>query len=431
MKKKHAPLPGRGPQRGAVTIMFGLMLVVLIGFAGLAIDLGRFFVVKSELQNAMDACALAAASQLRPGQNDPSALTRAVAYGRVFSTGGTGNLDAIKNKANFQSGVVAIAPNQITFSDTLNGSYQDSSTAIYNTATYAKCEYPLSGLPIYFMRVLDSALSTQTVSAMAVATLGKQICNVIPVGMCGTNAVDRGLTKGNWIPMADTATQGQFSWVDFDPAAGGTNVLMDALTQVGRCDIPVGTVGNVVNEAGKKTAAELGWNSRFGLYRGGAGNPKKEDASPDFTGYPYANAGGGGNTINWPRNPLDPLTVTSPRAYDQSNPSAPATPNFQTAQAQFLPFSGGTSLSGYGTLLTAAEHKFYGRNRRVVVAPIVNCPSWTVIDFGCALMLNPFSSGGGSPAAVGKLEYLGLATAPGSPCGNANMTGPNMSVLVK
>ena len=49
-------------QRGAVMILFSLTIVVLIGFAGLAIDLGRAFVIKTELQNAMDACALSAAS---------------------------------------------------------------------------------------------------------------------------------------------------------------------------------------------------------------------------------------------------------------------------------------------------------------------------------------------------------------------------------
>jgi Flp pilus assembly protein TadG len=165
-------LGGRYPQRGVVALVFGLTLVVLIGFAGLAIDFGRFFVIKSELQNAVDACALAAASQLRPGLNDPAALIRAVAYGRVFATGGSGNNPAIKNRANFQSDVVAIVPDQITFSDTPNGSYQSSASANYNTANYAKCSYPLAGLPVFFLPVLNPQLSTQTVAAMAVARSG-------------------------------------------------------------------------------------------------------------------------------------------------------------------------------------------------------------------------------------------------------------------
>ena len=78
MKSIENSTMGRGfprRQRGGVAIMFGLTLVVLIGFIGLSIDLGRFFVIKSELQNAMDACALSAASQLKPGAGDPNALT--------------------------------------------------------------------------------------------------------------------------------------------------------------------------------------------------------------------------------------------------------------------------------------------------------------------------------------------------------------------
>ncbi|MFP5405356.1 MAG: enoyl-CoA hydratase-related protein, partial [Gammaproteobacteria bacterium] len=74
----------RWRQEGAIAIITGLTIAVLIGFLGIGVDLGRLFVVKSELQSAMDACALAASSQLRPGLNDPNALDRAIAYGRTM-----------------------------------------------------------------------------------------------------------------------------------------------------------------------------------------------------------------------------------------------------------------------------------------------------------------------------------------------------------
>ena len=169
-------------------IIVGLMLVVLIAFAGLAIDLGRFFVIKSELQNAVDACALAAASQLRPGLNDVAALNRAVAYGRVFTTGGAGNDGDIKNRVNFQSEPVNITADQISFAAALGGPYANASAGPNNLAKYAKCDVPLNGLPVYFMRILNliglGPIGDQTVSAMAVATLGSQTCNVVPAGVC-------------------------------------------------------------------------------------------------------------------------------------------------------------------------------------------------------------------------------------------------------
>ncbi len=56
----------RKKQRGAVAIVVALTLVVLIGFAGLALDGGQLqlYVSKTEQQNGADACALAASYEL-------------------------------------------------------------------------------------------------------------------------------------------------------------------------------------------------------------------------------------------------------------------------------------------------------------------------------------------------------------------------------
>ncbi len=51
-------------QRGGVALIVGLTLPVLIGFSGLVIDLGGLFVAKTELQSALDSCALAAGQEL-------------------------------------------------------------------------------------------------------------------------------------------------------------------------------------------------------------------------------------------------------------------------------------------------------------------------------------------------------------------------------
>jgi Flp pilus assembly protein TadG len=51
-------------QRGAVIVTVCLALLFLLGFIGIAVDLGRLFIVRSELQTAMDSCALAAAQEL-------------------------------------------------------------------------------------------------------------------------------------------------------------------------------------------------------------------------------------------------------------------------------------------------------------------------------------------------------------------------------
>ena len=70
----------RSHQQGNVVMLTAISLAVLIGFLGIVIDLGRLFVTKTELQSAVDACALAAAAELRPGvvPPDPQAVNRAV-----------------------------------------------------------------------------------------------------------------------------------------------------------------------------------------------------------------------------------------------------------------------------------------------------------------------------------------------------------------
>jgi Flp pilus assembly protein TadG len=73
-------------QRGAVAIVVGLCMAVLIGFAGLALDGGRLYVNKTELQNAADACALAASYELTGTPIAGAAYTRAVNAGLKVTT---------------------------------------------------------------------------------------------------------------------------------------------------------------------------------------------------------------------------------------------------------------------------------------------------------------------------------------------------------
>ncbi len=51
-------------QKGFVLIVTCIVLVILMAFAGLGVDIGRMYVIKSELQAFADAAALNAAMQL-------------------------------------------------------------------------------------------------------------------------------------------------------------------------------------------------------------------------------------------------------------------------------------------------------------------------------------------------------------------------------
>jgi len=60
-------------RRGAVSVTVALFLVATIGFGAMAVDLGHFYVTRAQLQNAADACALAAANKLIQEQSQHDA----------------------------------------------------------------------------------------------------------------------------------------------------------------------------------------------------------------------------------------------------------------------------------------------------------------------------------------------------------------------
>ena len=64
-------------RRGQILILVAVSLVVLIGFVGLAIDSGRAYGVKAQLNAAVDAAAIAAARGLADGTNDSERIASA------------------------------------------------------------------------------------------------------------------------------------------------------------------------------------------------------------------------------------------------------------------------------------------------------------------------------------------------------------------
>ena len=71
--------PGRRRERGVVSVFVVIALIVLIGFVALALDNGYVLVTRSQLQNASDAAALAAAVSIREGSTLGAAAADAVA----------------------------------------------------------------------------------------------------------------------------------------------------------------------------------------------------------------------------------------------------------------------------------------------------------------------------------------------------------------
>lgn len=419
---------GRARQRGAVAVITGLAATVLVGFLGISVDLGRLFVIRSELQTGMDACALAAATQLRPGLNDPNALDRAIAFGRTPA-----------NRVNFQGQALDRQAIRFAFSDTLGGGYVEyggggGQAALANTARYVRCTYPLANVPVYFARVLDSRRTSATVAATAVATLApSQTSCGFPVAICrdsANTAPPYGLSPGQWVSgLGDTGGKGgstgptgcgagtgsgNFCWLDYSPPSGGASELSALIKGQGQCNL---RIDHPIGATGVMASLVDAWNTRFGVYRNGGASAELSTAWPDYTGYGYS-------STNWP---------TQQNAYS----------DYKARRSARIPYDEavtGVKLRGNDAPISSAQHGTYGRDRRLVLGPIIDCAKFAtqqtveMDDWACLLLLAPISNpGGGSFTA--RLEYLGPPGVANSPCVTSGLgggaAGPLVPVLVQ
>ena len=377
---------GRDRQRGAIAVVVAVSIAVLIGFVGLALDLGKLYVAKTELQNSSDACALAAAREL----TGASATQLTIAEAAGIATGSA-------NRVMFQTEPVALAANSsVTFSQTLNGSYQpkfEDETA--KLMKYARCTVSRSGIGGWFIQMLNAlpgiSIGSQTVATTAVATIAPAQTNcALPVAICDEKLST--LAPGQWIagaldPMA--ANKGSFRWVDFGSKGGGAREIKDILSGTGVCDLP--SVGSpILLKPGNNNGVDDAWNTRFGIYHGAYKGPA--DGVPDFTGYAYTPS-------NWP--PPLPPTAEPKNAYA----------DFKNQRKNYTPYQGDalTGLDSRGTPSSSAVHR-NGADRRIEMFPVVSCPAFDtnkqapLVSWACMLMLHPI---GNKPASDPRWTFGG------------------------
>ncbi|MGH8788556.1 MAG: pilus assembly protein TadG-related protein [Cupriavidus necator] len=409
-------LTRRARQRGAVAIIVGLSLAVLIGFVGLALDLGKLYVTKSELQNSVDACALAAA-------RDVTGATPLLVSEAAGLATGTSNAALFQGKA-----VEMFEDLNVSYSDTPDSTFYTKNKVPFalDKVKYVKCTAERKDIAHWFIHMLNLLpgidIQASTVNAMAVATTtSAQTSCAIPVYVCtpqSANPAKTAYNRGDWIKSKvdpqDPYGPGSFGWADLSPPGGGASELADLLAGSGQCDLP--TEGSKVGQPGNISSLIAAWNTRFGIYTGSYKGPL--DGAPDFTGYSYSttmwNAPNGGN------------------AYADFIQKRGANEPYQLDE-----YSG---LTTKGTRSTTAVHKA-GADRRLVQVPMVDCNEFAatklavVVSWNCMLMVQPMQEP--SVKDVIYLEYLGNSKDPTSPCatqgvpGSNTGAGPRVPVLVQ
>jgi len=420
----------RHRQRGSVIITVCLLTLFLLGFIGFALDFGRLFIVKTELQTAMDACALAAAQEL---DSLPTSIDRGRSAGMT-----AGNLNAVNLQSADWGGKPQLIPAEITFK---KADYADTADPIF--AQYAKCQHVQPAVTLWLLQAMGAFTSnatlfpnTQDVMASAVATrASSQTTCPVPlalkpeVGFEADKANNYGFDAGQWITLLMAAGSdvgnGEIGWANLD----GSNDANEAEKEMnGKCGTEP---GQKLGTPGVKEALADTWNWRFGIYKNSVSIGTPTTHNPDYSGYVYTEK-------NWPAK----ANAYYGDAPDPVTPETATSENFDTKRGSFASCADtstdidvcasitGLSFKAGGFKVVAAPgttadggHKTHGRARRTVIVPVVNPSDMTVIDFACMLMLQPITSGAGGGMNPVDLEFIGLAGNPGVPCVTNGMPG--------
>jgi Flp pilus assembly protein TadG len=142
-------------QQGVVLITTAVMTIVLFALLGVAVDMGRMFIIKHEAQVFTDSGALAAALKL---DGTSAGATAAVAA-----------VDASTNKWNMGTQGFAVGSYTVTFANNSNGPWIAAGSMPANATGYTYVQVT-AGLtvPVYFIGVIVPITSTP-VNAMSVA----------------------------------------------------------------------------------------------------------------------------------------------------------------------------------------------------------------------------------------------------------------------
>ncbi len=425
----HRPGLGLHHQRGVVLLTVALSLLFLLGFMGVALDLGRLFVVRSELQTALDSCALAAAREL---DATSTALQRARSAGVR-----AGKL----NRLNFQSSTWAAQP-QLTEAS-LNFFDKDRvETTDPLRARYARCAHRHTAQGAWLLPALNAFAGASVpagihqVATEAVATRASaQNSCPLPLALrpkTGQTGPDYGFAPGQWVVLlskAGVAPGGYMGWANLD---GSSNAAETERELRGFCG---SRVGDTLGTPGVQASVAAVWNTRFGIYK--SQGEATIAQPPDVTGYAWT-------TKNW-KTQKNAYAGTPPSG-SQADPSGTAA-NYQTKAAEYascgntttqlalceaitgLKLAGGfKELAAPGLdldFLKDGHYEFGAKNRRVVTVPVVNASN-QVIDFACMLMLQPLSV----PVVDVQLEYIANAGAADSPCTTGGLPGGSAGPLV-
>ena len=262
---------------GSVAPVVGLSLIALIAVGGIAFDYARVAAMDTELQNAADQSALAAAGQL---DGETGACARAAAAAAELLTNQTlfANETAGVRAVNVQNEGTCDATGVIKFYQSYD-QVTDTPGAPATGDADAKVVIvrvdPRTSF--YALTPVVGALSSGPLAAEAVASLGSGVCKVPPVMMCNPDEPD-GNTDVNFdfnpppgaglrLVINAPDAPGNFGFLRID-AAGAREVAM----QLGYDNPPQGCIrlSGVETQPGDMQSVRAAFNTRFDISENGS-----------------------------------------------------------------------------------------------------------------------------------------------------------------
>jgi Flp pilus assembly protein TadG len=257
----HIPRRGRG-ERGSVLAISTIGMLAFLLATGLCVDIGHFYLVKNELQNAADAAALAAASSLN---SDDGGITKAT----DIAVASFNNYEFNHNQATIARSNVRFAVNLSDF-DGGSDMSETNAKAVAARVRFVKVTVPPKTLHVFFASpVIGSShdIGADAVAGMSVAP--NYFEHVLPVTVITSNdgqdilpgnaytirrAPGTGITPGNYQILA---IDGSGASDDRTGLANGVHSFVEA--------------GDTVQTKPGVTsgAVRQGINTRFGDYTGG------------------------------------------------------------------------------------------------------------------------------------------------------------------
>ncbi|MEA1072509.1 pilus assembly protein TadG-related protein [Sphingomonas sp. LY160] len=245
-----------------------LSLFALLGAGGLAFDYARLASLDTELQNAADQAALAAATQL---DQQPRAMQRAVAAAQGLLTNQTLIAAGLGRNVTIPT-VVFYA----TKADAENNTNPITNVALFASARFVRVAVGARRAD-YALTPIIGAITSGDIGAEAVAGLGAAICKTPPVMICnpaetstnltfdanalrgaGLRLVSVGGGNGGWAP-------GNFGYLDTSGGSNGAPGLREALgwnTPPGDCIAQSG----VDTKPGATVTVTDALNTRFDIF---------------------------------------------------------------------------------------------------------------------------------------------------------------------